>query len=387
MITPTEWTSFKLDWLDQVMLDADLPASAFKVAYCIIKHCNMSSESGWPSLRRIAEKTRLRKATVIEAVPMLEANGHLKIDYGKPGRGCSNYYTPILKGPESVPFGSNATASEKVRKPDLRGTKTLPQRSGKRTSRGTKTGPEHLTEHLQVTPSLNTVRPSAAPANAVQQAKKKVEQDLTTWIADSLIDEQTACSIRTAIGDLIDACAAEEDILDDADAAYAKISRAIESRRHQQPVPSGPAQSGYPMEAQPIVIPEAEAPPLRPESEAPDVSGHHLPGKPLCEAPLASGGPSGEGTTDGVPLSRSTQFDGPSVTLFDSRPENQVTTRFASRAAVERIGREAPWGAPRNLTSAWHGLQRGDWIFKALEIYRDGVKTSSEAAPQTDEAC
>jgi hypothetical protein len=37
-------------------------------------------------------------------------------------------------------------------------------------------------------------------------------------------------------------------------------------------------------------------------------------------------------TAEAAMVSRSTQFDGPSVALSDGRPENQVTTRFASRA-------------------------------------------------------
>jgi hypothetical protein len=169
MITPTEWTRFKFEWLEEVMYDPDLSPGAKVVAFCILQHCNMGTESGYPSLRRIAELTKLRKASVIDAVALLEANGHLDIHHGRPGRGQSHYYTPTLKATETGPLNPEPLRNvtrDVTRNVSTKGTKSVPQRYEKRTSKGTETGPlevrkpdqNTLIEHLNGTPEYNQVR-------------------------------------------------------------------------------------------------------------------------------------------------------------------------------------------------------------------------------------
>jgi hypothetical protein len=66
-----EFTRDLFAWLDQVAIDPDLPASAFKVAYVIGEHVNRQSGEAWPSSRTIARACGLSQPTVIELVPKL----------------------------------------------------------------------------------------------------------------------------------------------------------------------------------------------------------------------------------------------------------------------------------------------------------------------------
>jgi DNA-binding MarR family transcriptional regulator len=103
MITPTDWTRFKFEWLEQIMYADELTPATKVVAFCIVQHCNMSNESCWPSLRRPGEVAKVRKATVAWAVASLEENGYLTIDHGSHGR-QSHHYTPVLKDSVVVQF-------------------------------------------------------------------------------------------------------------------------------------------------------------------------------------------------------------------------------------------------------------------------------------------
>jgi hypothetical protein len=243
----------------------------------------MGSESGWPSIKRIADMTGLRKETVLDAVRRLVANGHFEIAPGQPGRGRSHYYTPILKGPETGPIEE----AKKVRKADLSATcDVTDKRSGFSSEKvrfsetkgsvfrrkGPETGPEHFKEHLHRTPSLNTVRPSAAPADEeIQQAKKQVEQDLTDWKAKGLIDEQMADKTRSVITELLDGYASGEATREEVDAIYGKICNAVLKRQPNEHQPSGGSADCSAEVSEPIVLPIAAMPPEMPAVPATNV--------------------------------------------------------------------------------------------------------------------
>jgi len=84
-------------WLNQVNGDATLPGSALKVALKISQHINRESGDAWPSTENIGKGIAMSKATVLEMVARLKANGHLAIEPGCQGRGHSNRYRLILK--------------------------------------------------------------------------------------------------------------------------------------------------------------------------------------------------------------------------------------------------------------------------------------------------
>jgi len=185
MITPTEWTRFKFGWLEQVMYAAELTPAARVVAFCIIQHCNMGTESGWPSLRRIETLTGISKKTVLAAIESLRANGYLEIAPGNPGRGHSNLYTPTLKGGETTPFtspkrgshstfSSNATAPEKVKISPGKGG-IVPRKGGAIPRKGGATTPEHLKNTFTNTLD-NTVRSGTAPDEEKNRNEEKAVQ-------------------------------------------------------------------------------------------------------------------------------------------------------------------------------------------------------------------
>jgi hypothetical protein len=93
-----QFTAKIFRWLHQVNADADLPLSAMKVA---VRLCgDFNEEQGgmaWPSCSTIAAAIGLSKGTVINVIRALQARGHLRIEWGKQGRGHSNQYWMIEK--------------------------------------------------------------------------------------------------------------------------------------------------------------------------------------------------------------------------------------------------------------------------------------------------
>lgn len=87
----------KWRWLDQVVVDDDLPPSAFKVAYVIANHINRGSGDAWPSTSRIAKCIGMSKGTVVEMARRLENHGHIAVERGSQGRGHSHHYRMNLK--------------------------------------------------------------------------------------------------------------------------------------------------------------------------------------------------------------------------------------------------------------------------------------------------
>jgi hypothetical protein len=90
-------------WLHQVNGDDKLPGSAVKVAVYLSSMFNEEEEDGvaWPSCKTIAAAIRKSEATVIDCVRHLEERGHLRVAWGKQGRGCSNRYWMITKPQEA----------------------------------------------------------------------------------------------------------------------------------------------------------------------------------------------------------------------------------------------------------------------------------------------
>jgi hypothetical protein len=109
-----DYTKDRLDWLDQVAADPELPASAFKVAFAIATSLwrnkgtvTLVSEStgptddvreAWIGTRDIADKIAMSRFTVMTMVGRLEERGHLEVDLGKPGRGHANHNRLVRKG-------------------------------------------------------------------------------------------------------------------------------------------------------------------------------------------------------------------------------------------------------------------------------------------------
>jgi hypothetical protein len=87
-------------WLRQIKDDHALSPSAARVALQMIEHFN-EREGGkaWAGERGLADAIGTSKSTVQRVIHRLEARGHLRVEWGKQGRGHSNRYWMQLKGP------------------------------------------------------------------------------------------------------------------------------------------------------------------------------------------------------------------------------------------------------------------------------------------------
>jgi Helix-turn-helix domain len=85
------FTRDKFAWLDQVLADENLPATAFRLAYVIGQHLNRQSGKAWPSQKRLGEATGLTARTVRSLTEQLQKAGHLEVELHR-GRNHTNVY-------------------------------------------------------------------------------------------------------------------------------------------------------------------------------------------------------------------------------------------------------------------------------------------------------
>jgi hypothetical protein len=109
-----EYAKDRFEWIDQVMADPKLPASASKVAYVIATNlwrnkgtvtlvtpeitASDKVREAWIGTRDIADKIAMSRFTVMDMVDRLEERGHLEVKRGRRGRGHANHYRLVRKG-------------------------------------------------------------------------------------------------------------------------------------------------------------------------------------------------------------------------------------------------------------------------------------------------
>jgi hypothetical protein len=109
-----DYTKDRFEWLDQVVADPKLPASASKVAYAIATSlwrqkgtvtlvtpetaASDRVREAWIGTREIADEIAMSRFTVMTMVDRLKERGHLEVDPGKQGRGHANHYRLVRKG-------------------------------------------------------------------------------------------------------------------------------------------------------------------------------------------------------------------------------------------------------------------------------------------------
>jgi hypothetical protein len=121
----SKFTAMQFTWLHQINEDIELPASDLKVALQLTRHFN-EKEGGraFPGYETLAEGCEpytkdigVSEHTVIRSVRRLQERGHLRVEWGKPGRGHPNQYWMIIK-PASVQVSDAVKpASVSARKP------------------------------------------------------------------------------------------------------------------------------------------------------------------------------------------------------------------------------------------------------------------------------
>jgi hypothetical protein len=92
------FTKFKFGWLDQVLADAAVSASAFKLAYIIAaKFLNRRSREAYPSQETLGKHLGISTAKGVRyLVDQLVSGGHLGV-IAAHGRGQTNKYLLVLK--------------------------------------------------------------------------------------------------------------------------------------------------------------------------------------------------------------------------------------------------------------------------------------------------
>ena len=169
-------------WLHQVNADAKLPLSAMKVAVRLSSDFNEGKGGmAWPSCSTIADAIGVCEATVINVVRALQARGHLRIKWGKPGRGHSNQYWMDEKARQTDLFDDKKPQPAEVLEPVLEPNKTSNSGPGKpqsaiRKPQTTRRKPQPVEETLTIPtdqPSRGTHRVPKTQTPRVRSAKKK----------------------------------------------------------------------------------------------------------------------------------------------------------------------------------------------------------------------
>jgi hypothetical protein len=92
------FTKHVFTWLRQIKNDHGLPPSAALCALQLTEHFNRrQGGAAWASCEHVASAIGMSKATVVSLLHLFERRGHLKVEWGKPGRGHSNRYWMIVK--------------------------------------------------------------------------------------------------------------------------------------------------------------------------------------------------------------------------------------------------------------------------------------------------
>jgi hypothetical protein len=96
-----KFTAKIFGWLHQVNADTKLPASAAKVAIRLSPDFNeQRGGMAWSAFKTMADDIGLSERAVIRDIRALEARGHLRVKWGKQGRGHSSQYWMLERQPD-----------------------------------------------------------------------------------------------------------------------------------------------------------------------------------------------------------------------------------------------------------------------------------------------
>lgn len=236
MIDSSEHAGFVFNMLQNVNSDPRLTPAASRVAFWLLHHLDRETHMCWPSIGRLARLTGLSEKAVRLAIQNLEAAGYIEADR-TPGQ--HSFYTMLERDKFDVKrfMKRNADPGKKYRTTPVKST------AGPRYN----LPPNHFSEHLEE----NTGVANATPAQ-IQRAKKRVEEEVSDWIADGLVPEQEAQKIQTVLDEMLDGYALGECAREQLDDTYVKIRAAVLSRCPSQQRPLQTPAHGSPEVLAPI---------------------------------------------------------------------------------------------------------------------------------------
>jgi hypothetical protein len=96
-MSPKDFTTTKLEWLEQLAMDDELPGAAYRIGM-LFATIFMNREKGyaWPSMTTLANRLNMSERGVQKAIRVMVEKGHLEIEAGG-GRATANRYQWILK--------------------------------------------------------------------------------------------------------------------------------------------------------------------------------------------------------------------------------------------------------------------------------------------------
>lgn len=170
--SPT-FTSWKLDWLEQIQSDhgdGDHKRSFVgqTLGYWLFRHLNEGTHVAKVGLDRLMEVSGLGRQSTLNGISWLIERGHVKKTPGVagwPGRGHSSIYRPIQKGPSSRPFFRKGSTDKTLSK-GSKGSTSRAERVHFTHEKGPTSGPEHHRTPIENTNSASSLRSSAAAHGA-----------------------------------------------------------------------------------------------------------------------------------------------------------------------------------------------------------------------------
>jgi hypothetical protein len=99
-VSSKRFTKKIFDWLYQIKADRELPPSAALFALQLITHFN-EKRGGvcWASCQTIGDSIGMHESTAVRLYHLFERRGHLKVEWGKQGKGHSNRCWMIIQKP------------------------------------------------------------------------------------------------------------------------------------------------------------------------------------------------------------------------------------------------------------------------------------------------
>ena len=98
MMTKTQWARHVFLWLYQVNADGELQPVCIKCAVQLTRFLSRTQGGlAYPGYRKIGDPIGISIRAVGRAMERLDDRGHLRVEWGKPGRGTPNRYWIVVK--------------------------------------------------------------------------------------------------------------------------------------------------------------------------------------------------------------------------------------------------------------------------------------------------
>jgi hypothetical protein len=177
-------------WLDQVNRDCELPPHAFKIAFGLSPDFN-EDEGGmaWCGLDRLSTRSCTSKSTAHKMIGLLEARGHLRVEWGKRGNGGHpNRYWMVIKSESGDLFDHAAKVRQPANFESSQSTPPKVRETGVQSSYTRSQSSPARTESIEDSSKNHRGDKTLAPADASLDLKKKPQAEPEPEVATAFTD-------------------------------------------------------------------------------------------------------------------------------------------------------------------------------------------------------